>query len=343
MILISHPTGNQNLRNAASALAEDNLLDEFWTSIAWDEHGFLARCLPARAQDALRRRSFPDPLRPYIHLHPWRETGRMLANRLGWSALTKDRRRFFGIDAVYESLDRRVARRLYRRKPAAIYAYEDGAAESFAAAEALGIHRFYELPIGYWRSAHIIFSEEIQRLPEWASTLLGLTDDDKKLARKDRELRLADTIFVPSTFTKETLSLAPAITARIHIQPYGGPTPSAPRKWVRRTGKLRALSVGGLSQRKGIAYTFQAIDILDESVELTVIGKKSSESCIPLNEALRKNRWIKTLPHAKILEEMSRHDVLVFPSLFEGFGLVILEAMSQGLVVITTPNSGGGT
>ena len=38
---------------------------------------------------------------------------------------------------------------------------------------------------------------------------------------------------------------------------------------------------------------------------------------------------------------MARHDVLVLPSLHEGFGLVITEAMAQGLVVITTPNTAG--
>jgi glycosyltransferase involved in cell wall biosynthesis len=38
---------------------------------------------------------------------------------------------------------------------------------------------------------------------------------------------------------------------------------------------------------------------------------------------------------------MSRQDVLVLPSLHEGFGLVILEAMSQGLTVITTAHTGG--
>jgi glycosyltransferase involved in cell wall biosynthesis len=37
---------------------------------------------------------------------------------------------------------------------------------------------------------------------------------------------------------------------------------------------------------------------------------------------------------------MSRHDVLVLPSLFEGFALVISEAISQGLPVIATPKSG---
>ena len=38
---------------------------------------------------------------------------------------------------------------------------------------------------------------------------------------------------------------------------------------------------------------------------------------------------------------MKNHDVLLFPTLFDGFGLVITEAMSQGLPIITTKNSGG--
>jgi glycosyltransferase involved in cell wall biosynthesis len=38
---------------------------------------------------------------------------------------------------------------------------------------------------------------------------------------------------------------------------------------------------------------------------------------------------------------MRNHDVFVFPSLFEGLALVQGEAISQGLPVITTPNSGG--
>jgi glycosyltransferase involved in cell wall biosynthesis len=36
------------------------------------------------------------------------------------------------------------------------------------------------------------------------------------------------------------------------------------------------------------------------------------------------------MPHNEVLKLMRENDVLVFPSLFEGFGLVITEAMSQG-------------
>ena len=80
---------------------------------------------------------------------------------------------------------------------------------------------------------------------------------------------------------------------------------------------------------------------LEPYVELTVVGRKAGEECQALNIALTKHTWIPSLPHADILKLMQRHDVLIFPSLFEGFGLVISEAMSQGTPVITTERTAG--
>ena len=80
---------------------------------------------------------------------------------------------------------------------------------------------------------------------------------------------------------------------------------------------------------------------LGDLAELTLLGRKTSESCQPLDAALRTHRWVPSQPHAEVLEEMTRHDVFVFPSLFEGFGLVLLEAMSRGLPVITTEHTAG--
>ncbi len=76
-------------------------------------------------------------------------------------------------------------------------------------------------------------------------------------------------------------------------------------------------------------------------MQLTLIGRPAGEICPPVRAAITKFRYLPSLPHQEVLAEMGRHDVLVFPSLFEGFGLVILEAMSQGLPVITTPHTAG--
>jgi starch synthase len=72
-----------------------------------------------------------------------------------------------------------------------------------------------------------------------------------------------------------------------------------------------------------------------------LLGRKAAPDCAPLENAVRKYRWVPSLSHPAMLREMQSHDVLVLPSLFEGFGLVILEAMAQGTPVITTEHTAG--
>jgi len=103
---------------------------------------------------------------------------------------------------------------------------------------------------------------------------------------------------------------------------------------------LRVLYVGSLGQRKGLSYALDAVQAIGSQVNLTLIGRPTAPNCRPLLNALEQHRWIETLPHVQILEQMRQHDVLLFPTLFDGFGLVITEAFSQGLPVITTLNSG---
>ena len=254
------------------------------------------------------------------------------------------------MDAVFRGLDRAVARRVPEllRGPegiSGVYAYEDGAAATFRAARRQGLRCVYDLPIGYWTASEEIFAEEAEREPAWAPTLTGLLDSAAKRERKTRELETADAIVVASSFTRRTLATLPSLRAPIHVIPYGAPTPpeAADARAERGGGSrpLRVLFAGSLGQRKGLSYLLDAVDRLKGHVELTLLGAKTVHGCAPLDAAVRTHRWIPSLPHAAVLAEMSRQDVLVLPSLFEGFGLVILEGMSRGLPAIATTHTGG--
>lgn len=343
MIHCSHPTGNANSRAVIAGFHDAGLLTEFTTSIAAFEGGALDRLGGIGSFSEIRRRRFDPGLRSKSTVWPWREFGRLLARKSGLQVLTRHERGVFCVDAVYNSIDRRVARQLGRGASVkGVYAYEDGARASFIAAKKLGIACLYDLPIGYWRSARRLLEPEHQRWPEWAPTLTGFRDSAAKLARKDEELRLADQIFVASSFTARTLKDYPGQLAPIQVIPYGFSPPGEPRHYDYQGQRpLKLLFVGGLSQRKGIADLFSAVAAIGPAVVLTVVGHKASLNCPALDAALAKHRWIPSLPHAAILNLMRDHDVFVFPSLFEGFGLVITEAMSQGTPVITTDRTAG--
>lgn len=80
---------------------------------------------------------------------------------------------------------------------------------------------------------------------------------------------------------------------------------------------------------------------MKNKIEATVVGRGNINECTALKNALSNVNYIPSLPHDEILKLMSKHDLFIFPSLFEGFGLVITEAMSQGTPVITTDRTCG--
>lgn len=344
-IILSHPTGNANARETAKGFKEAGVLAEFHTAVATFPGNLIYRLGGLGPFSEIRRRGLEPGLRKYTRTSPWREFGRQLASRAGLRQLIKHETGLFCVDAVYRGHDRTVAtrlRQLSRNDCDGVYAYEDGAAFSFQKATQLGLECFYDLPIGYWRAAKRILKEEYERKPEWASTLTGFLDSEAKLARKDEELQLSNRIFVASKFTASTLQDFPGDLAPVQVIPYGFPPVCKNRVYSSGTRrKLKLLFVGGLSQRKGIAELFGAVDGLEAHIKLTVVGRKPTRDCKILNIELAKYTWFPSLPHSEILKLMREHDVLVFPSLFEGFGLVITEAMSQGTPVITTNRTAG--
>lgn len=330
-VLFGHPTMNENSRAAAMGLAEAGLLGELHTLLDTSRVSTLARGKLARQ---LSRRALPQVTQEHVRSHPTFELYRLATQRLRRGSAAKRR----VVDRAYALIDERMAWAL-DASYAGVYAYEDGALAVFRRAEQLGVARVYDLPIGYWKAAQEILSVEAESLPEWAGTMPSAVDTRAKLSRKEEELELAQHIVVASSFTRNTLESGRVTGARIAVIPYGAPAPATSIVASHRR-QLKVLFVGGLSQRKGLSYLFEAVDRCGEDVELTIVGAPAGHS-VALDRCLAQPhvRWLRSLPHQDVLRVMREHDVLVFPSLFEGYGLVISEALSQGLPVIATPHT----
>lgn len=338
--MLVHPTGNANVRQTARSLFDAGMLAGFYTSIVWQPGTFVDRMLPSGLRSELGRRSFAGIPSELIHSCPWREAGRLCALRMGWRSLVEHETGIFCLDAAIADLQVKAIHSIARgSQPDAIYGFEN--TELFIEAERRGIHRIFDLSFPHHRTYIQILEEERELKPEWAPTLTALQDSEKRLARKDRDLDLAEVIIVASNFTAMTLKSYPGtLTSRIFTVPYGAPAAGPSRKPTRPQDPLRVLYVGKLSQQKGIGYLFEAVELLDRNkvhYSLTVLGRPTAPTR-ELTRALAACRWIDSAPHSEVLKLMREHDVLVFPTLFDGFGLVILEAMAQGTVVIATPN-----
>ena len=346
-LLLSHPAGNQNVRAMLDALQAAGMLGRFATTVAADEHSPLLKLIPAGARREWLRRRFDVPRDKVLH-HPWRELSRVACSALGLRSALRHEQGFASTDAIIRDFDRFVAhalpRRVSRDSLHAVYAYEDGALDTFRAARTLGLKRVYDLPIAYWELGRRLQQEEAERLPAWAPTLGGgLLDSPAKLERKTQELELADLVVVASHFVRDSLPASAAQKA-IVMSPFGSP-PVWTGGWSDAAldpGRpMRVLFAGSMGQRKGLGDLLQAMRLLGgENIELVVMGSPMADLDFYRREYAGFTHE-KGRPHAEVLALMRSCDVFCLPSIVEGRALVMQEAMSQGLPVVITPNTGG--
>ena len=114
MIVLTHPTGNANVRAVLEALEQAGLLARFVTTIGWSKTSYPD--LAGKIRGKLRR-NYALPA-DKIDIHPVREAVRLLAGALRITRLTETESAWASVDQVYQSLDREAARRLRRPRPA---------------------------------------------------------------------------------------------------------------------------------------------------------------------------------------------------------------------------------
>ena len=123
-----------------------------------------------------------------------------------------------------------------------------------------------------------------------------------------------------------------------------------PRDSVRKSGEpLRCLFAGRLVGMKGVHLAVSALGLSRDAglaVSLTIIGEG------PMRRQLQRQvedlglqervRFIPWLSQADLFQQYREHDVLLFPSLHDSSGNVVLEAMAHGLPVVCFKLGGPG-
>jgi glycosyltransferase involved in cell wall biosynthesis len=103
------------------------------------------------------------------------------------------------------------------------------------------------------------------------------------------------------------------------------------------------LFCGSWDHVKGIAYvvaTFERLHARGRALPLTVLGPGvlAEQVLRAFSERVRPFvRVVARIPEEDVIEMYRRHDVLLWTPTYEGFGLVLLEAMSQKMAVVATP------
>jgi glycosyltransferase involved in cell wall biosynthesis len=336
-VLFGHPTGNPNSHNAALAHFEAHRLEAF--CVSWT---------PSLLTLQLLERV--GPLRPMARRFGRRHFPALagapkIQGRLGEMRRLVTRAIGRGDDALaYEANDwlmRTMRRECRRASVRSVHAYEDCSLWQFQEAKRLGKACIYDMPIGYYPAWEKTQAELARQFVDWLPAGGLPSSRYVRPQQKRQEMELADLVLVPGSFVAETVrAFHPNKT--IALAPYGVDlefwTPGA-----RNEGSevLRFIYAGQISLRKGIPVLLQAWEKAAlRSAELQLVGSwhlsESKKASLP-----RGVSHVSALSSDALRDHYRQANVFVFPSFFEGFGLVLLEAMACGLPAIATTATAG--
>jgi glycosyltransferase involved in cell wall biosynthesis len=190
-----------------------------------------------------------------------------------------------------------------------------------------------------------IVAKEVMRVPE-------LTPNGKRAPNQywenwREECRLADGIIVNSGWSQTCLMDAGVSSEKLIVIPLAYDSTIAETAVMRdyparfsAEHPLRVLFLGQVNVRKGVARLFDAIRMLhDQPVDFQFVGPLQIK--VPADLANRRNiRFAGTVAREKADVFYRSADVLIFPTLSDGFGLVQLEAQAWKVPVIASTRCG---
>jgi glycosyltransferase involved in cell wall biosynthesis len=341
-LIILNPTVAPHVQQTVIAYFEAGYLDKFYTSFFdHPENKFSSYFKKIGSiEKEVRRRAFDQLPIDKFSSRPIPELLRIMASKKAGPLIT---------DKIWEwselGFDKWVAGKI-TSKIDAVHTYEHAALATLQRAKELNIFSIYEQPSQHHAFFNNIALEQMELYPSLkteASALLVNTKAVRRNKRRDEELELATIIICNSSFTKKTLIKGGVNADKICIIPLAFPAVSTPKPVTYTDKPLIFLYAGNQSLRKGSHILYDAwrkCEFKENEAELWMVGRMN------LPEELRKDLPGKVvikenIPHSEMMKLYKQADVFVLPTLADGFGMVVTEAMSQGLPVIASENSCG--
>jgi alpha-maltose-1-phosphate synthase len=167
--------------------------------------------------------------------------------------------------------------------------------------------------------------------------------DPRVIAREEAEYARADAITVPSEFAKQTFLEMGLDGSKVQRIPYGVRLDRFQKSGQPSSHTFDVLFAGTVSIRKGVPYLLEAFaKFKHPSKRLRLAGPVEQEMrSLLLRFDLSNVEILGRRTQGELAQQMSRSHVMVLPSVEDGFGLVIAQAMACGCPVIASINTGG--
>lgn len=170
------------------------------------------------------------------------------------------------------------------------------------------------------------------------------------VAREMREYALADRIAVLSGFARQSFVDQGVAAEKVSVLPLGVDTRAfrPPEDVIERRrarilepGPLTALYVGALSFQKGLRDLLQTAAITQasgRSIRFALVGPRTESARATLAEAGPNVQILRKRPQHQLPDVYQAADLFVFPTIHDGFGLVLTQAKAAGLPMLATTN-----
>lgn len=109
------------------------------------------------------------------------------------------------------------------------------------------------------------------------------------------------------------------------------------------------LYVGKIEDRRNTMFLLEILRKLGNNCKLIVVGNGQKKYKNKLKKYIEKNKleekiiYFEKLKQEELKEVYETSDLFIFPSKYEIFGMVLLEAMYFGKIVVSSPNAGADT